>query len=367
MKCAFVASFFGPYYSNFVASLLAFHGEMISRGHQVFYVFPDACKNFQWIHKLQNTQAKIYFLPFSQFSLSIILKMRKIFKQEKVDIIYSRMNDWDLTARLAVPFTPVVWHIDMMVNLATRKKYIKNWLKYKLLAFFDTFPIGVSIPIAQTVNSLAPHHRCLALPNAIDLSRLKLRNGPGNRENGAYRLLIFAYNPINKGLDITLDALERINADMPRCQLLVSSQEKTYEYIEQRYKETPSWIRLVPPTDNIAELYDQCDAMLIPSLSEGFSYCLAEAIYTGLPVVYSDIPGNLWAGEFVQTYRCAKGNGDDLERAIRELISAPPITAEEQRHNREVMDAKYSLDLWKQKIADILEGILSRRQMDEEK
>ena len=97
--------------------------------------------------------------------------------------------------------------------------------------------------------------------------------------------------------------------------------------------------------------------MMIPSLSEGFSYCLAEAIYTGLPVIYSDIPGNLWASEFRKTYICKKGSSEDIKRAICEFAK-DKISIDDQEYNRDLMKDKYSLEEWTRKVADVLEGIV---------
>lgn len=44
-------------------------------------------------------------------------------------------------------------------------------------------------------------------------------------------------------------------------------------------------------TNNIKSIYDQTKILLVPSISESWSICAAEAMASGIPVVCSDLPG----------------------------------------------------------------------------
>lgn len=359
LRICVISSFMGPYYSNYVASMIALEVEFQKRNNSTIYILPEEVKKFSWVDKLKRYNNNLYFIKYAPRTISNFLNIRRIIKNNKIDIIYSRMGGWDETVRMACPFMPIIWHIDMGVNLSPRIKWFKNWLKYKILALWNTHILTVSEPASKAVNSLHPHFASIYIPNALDISRLKIRHGErkNSSKDNVKKLLIFAYSPINKGLDLTLDALEKLNKETIKFNLLVSAQKNTYEYISQRYREKPNWVTLIPPTDDVSSLYEQADAMMLPSLSEGFSYCLAEAIYTGLPVIYSNIPGNLWAGEFRKTYICEKGNSDDIKRAICEF-SEDKISEEDQDYNRDLMNNKYSLDKWTEKVVDVLEGIV---------
>ena len=87
MNCAFVASYFGPYYSNFVASMLAFHDGMRAKGHDVCYVLPKEAESFEWIGLLKNKASKIYYLKYEGTSLNNIFALRRIFRIENIDLI----------------------------------------------------------------------------------------------------------------------------------------------------------------------------------------------------------------------------------------------------------------------------------------
>ena len=82
IRCAFVASYYGPYYSNFVASLYAFNEKMLSNDHHVVYIFPKEVEQFEWVNKLCETN-KVYYLDYAPRSFNNLKGLRKIFKKEK--------------------------------------------------------------------------------------------------------------------------------------------------------------------------------------------------------------------------------------------------------------------------------------------
>ena len=126
--------------------------------------------------------------------------------------------------------------------------------------------------------------------------------------------------------------------------------------MDQRYPQLPSWVELIPPTDRVNELYQKADLMISASRTEGFSFSLAEAIYSGLPVIYSDIPGTSWAGQFKATHVFSSGNADELKQAVRSCI-AQEITEEEIGFNQSLMLDKYSISSWVNQIVSNLEKI----------
>jgi glycosyltransferase involved in cell wall biosynthesis len=53
-----------------------------------------------------------------------------------------------------------------------------------------------------------------------------------------------------------------------------------------------SWVTFAGRVDNVAEILPACDLAIMPSLREGFSNALLEAMACGVPVVASDVGGN---------------------------------------------------------------------------
>jgi len=355
IKCGFISSFDGPYYSNFVASIISLEKNMQQRGIETVYIFPSKDKDFEWMNSLRELTDKIYFLEYKPKSLSNFVKVREIFKKEKVNLIYSRMSGWDFIARFAFPFLPVIWHMDYRVNVVDKKRRFLNLIKFRLLGFGKTYHIAASLPVADAINTLRPKNKAVGIVNSVDFSRLNKKESHSITK--PYKLLIFGWLPEVKGLDTTLDAVTKLNENELKYELLISSQPLTEEYMEERYgNNIPSFVKMLPPTDNVAELYDEADIMISASRSESFSFCLAEAIYSGLPVVFSDIPGTSWAKEFKCAHEFKTGDADDLIRALKGVRDK--ITDEELNFNRELMQQKYSMDAWSEKIIDYINEII---------
>lgn len=358
MKCAFVASYYGPYYGNFIASVIAFEKIMQKNGHSVFYIFPQETKEFGWVNILKEYNSNIYFLNYDPYSFNNVRALRKIFKGEKADIIYSHMCGWDFTARFAMPFKPVIWHMHMNVNVQDKAKRIKNWIKFKFLGFGKTYHIAVSEPVTDAINSLRPHKRCVTIYNALEFSRLKCSNK--QHKDDCKKILIFGWEPIVKGLDIALDACEKMIEEKMPVKLLVSAQNKTHKYLNERYEVLPDWIELLEPTNDISSLYNKADIMVSASRSEGFSYALAEAIYSGLVTVVSDISGTAWSREFAGRFEFESGNSDSLKSVLKDAFNYT-ISVEKQQKNRELFEQKYSMDVWAESVYNELKVIFKKQ------
>ncbi len=355
IRCAVVASYYGPYYSNFVASLYAFNEMMIGNNNYVVYVFPKEVEQFEWVEKLQETN-KIYYLDYNPYSFNNFKALRKIFKNEKINLIYSHMCGWDFTAHFAAPFTPIIWHMRMGVDNVNLKKKIKNWIKFNIFGFGKTYHIAVSEPVTMAINSFKPKNQCVTIRNALDFSRLK---EPSTQNVDNKNILIFGWQPHTKGLDVTLDACEKLINEGKNIKLLVSSQKNTYEYMNERYDKTPNWVELLEPTSDVSSLYNRADIMISASRSEGFSFALAEAIYSGLVTVVSDIPGTSWSREFDARYEFKSGDSNSLKDALLSALNHT-ITEDEQNGNRQILKDKYSMDVWANAVYEELNSILNK-------
>lgn len=353
-----ITSYDGPYGGNFIASLKSLDKKIKSEGLNTVYIFQQKVKNFSWISDVEAFANKLYFLPYKPNSIANIRKIRKIVFGENAVLIYSRMCGWDIAAHLAAPNIPIIWHMEMNPNLSIPIKKLKYFGKYRIIGRKNVYSISVSNPGSEALNSLNLNNPCVSIPNAADFTRLCLQPKLLNQPTKPIKLLVFGYNPIVKGLDLALDACEKINQNETCCTLLVSAQAPTYQYLADRYKgQKPSWLKLLEPIENVAVLYDEADVILSPSRFEGFSFCLLEALYCGLPAVYSDIPGTNWVDEMQGVYKFCSGDSNDLVRAINECASSF-ITGENYSHNRSIIESKYSMGAWSAKMIDFIRTVL---------
>lgn len=352
-----VASYGGPYGGNFIPSLLVYDEVAKNLGYRTVYVFPDFVSKYDWVDTINSVADQVYFIPYNQYSLDNVKRIRAICKSENAALIYSRMSGWDITARLAMPQLPLIWHMEMNLDIDSLKYKIKYWIKYRILGAGKTFHIAVSEATTQATNHLGVKNRCTWIPNAINTGRLKIKQPYEFHQ--PVRLLCFAYQPIVKGLDLVLDACEMLNTDGIKYIVMVSAQVHTHEYLQSRYGHNlPEWLKVLDPTDNIAELYNQADILVSASRSEGFSFCLAEALWSGLPIVCSNIPGNNWIDEFRIVLKHEKESVGSLVEKIKECALLN-VTGDAQQYNRALMEQKYSVSSWKKQVETVMKEALS--------
>ncbi len=361
IRCASVSSYMGPYISNYILSELALEKEFRKKGDYIFHVFPKDVENKEWVQLFRDLDAKLYFIDYKPGTFGSIRLLRKIFKKEKVNIIHCHFGGWDLDAKLAAPFTPTIWHQRMYVNLNTRKRRFKYWVKYNILGMFKTQNIAISDAVYEAITSIT-HKKTFCVPNCIDFNRLcpdlncRLQK---KDKNHIWKILLFGYSPYVKGLDVAYKACELLNKDGKQIELNVVSQDISDKYIEENFNPLPRWFKVLKPSNNVSEYYNQSDIFLSASRSEGFSNSLLEAIYCGCPAVYSDIPGTKWAKEFGQTYEYEVESYKSLASAILKSISIPTSIGIIEKNQKEALQT-YSIDSWTKYIYIILSDFHKR-------
>ena len=351
-----VASYGGPYGGNFIPSLIEYDRIVKALGLRTIYIFPEIVKDYEWVQIMEEVADGIFFIPYHIHSYDNIRRIRKICKNENAVLMYSRMSGWDIIARLAMPNLPLIWHFEMGLNLSSKKSRIKYWLKYNFFGVGKTYHIAVSEAATQAINSLRIRHKCVWIPNAINTDRLEKKEASSFKT--PTKLLIFAYDPITKGLDVALDACEELNKASLQFILLASAQEKTYTYINERYgEEVPKWIELLEPTDKISDLFNDADILLSASRSEGLSFANLEGLYSGLPVVFSDIPGNKLLYDFDMTYAFEKANPISMIEAIQKCSDNPVSESCIEKNQKVILD-NYSMKAWSERIGSFIKKTL---------
>jgi rhamnosyl/mannosyltransferase len=93
----------------------------------------------------------------------------------------------------------------------------------------------------------------------------------------------------------------------------------------------------------LAHLYAKADALVLPSLSEGCPTVVLEAMYFGLPVIATDIPGI--RDHFKDTaWLIPPGDDEKLANAIYDLVKNPDHSAWMRKIGRDFVLKNYTWD-----------------------
>jgi glycosyltransferase-like protein len=98
------------------------------------------------------------------------------------------------------------------------------------------------------------------------------------------------------------------------------------------------------PDDEVPAWYHAADALVFPSVNEGFGLAVLEAMAAGLPVVVSDLPVFAEYLRFgIDALAVAPGDDDALAEAMELVTRAPEVRARLVEHGREVA-ARFTWD-----------------------
>ena len=131
-----------------------------------------------------------------------------------------------------------------------------------------------------------------------------------------------------KGLDDLLSAWTLVHQRWPAAHLWMVGSGSYGPQLEQRVKALGLQHRISFPgvLDSIVDILDAADLFILPSLQEGMSIALLEAMSYAMPIIATDIPGNRELVASDQTALLVRPQDpEDLARAICRLWDAPKL------------------------------------------
>lgn len=192
-----------------------------------------------------------------------------------------------------------------------------------------------------------PLHRIVSLPNGVACTDLDVKQDYALHT--PVRMVFVGRLHPQKGLDTLLRAVQRLLQERStldlRLQLLGDGPLRAdLAHLAEQLQIT-RYVEFWGERDDVLAHLPRADLFVLPSRAEGISNALLEAMACGLPVIVSQIPGNV---ELVQHERSGLLFPVDNERALAEelltLIERPALRARLGRAARATVENEYSLD-----------------------
>lgn len=158
-----------------------------------------------------------------------------------------------------------------------------------------------------------------------------------------------------KGVLDFIEASKILKNDLKEWRFLIAGplDYKNPDSIDKKFlkiKTKFSNVQFIGYHENVKNLYKNCQIYCLPSYSEGLSKTLLEAASMGLPVVASDIPGNIEVVIDNKTGLIFKtGNANDLAKQIKILALNKKIRLDFGKNNRKLALKQFSI----KKILDL--------------
>lgn len=174
------------------------------------------------------------------------------------------------------------------------------------------------------------------VPNAIDLSRFAprgrraaVRAALGLPKSTQVAVTVTHLSPV-KGVDILVEAAERVCRDMPQALFLVVGVGAEREAIAGSLARLglEGRVRLLGERTDVPDLLEAADLFVLPSRSEGQPNAVLEAMAMGLPIVATRVGGvPELVRDGVEGVLVEPGSAGALAEACREVFASPDLGA----------------------------------------
>jgi sugar transferase (PEP-CTERM/EpsH1 system associated) len=121
-------------------------------------------------------------------------------------------------------------------------------------------------------------------------------------------------------------------------------------------------IKFLGARNDIADLLPEFDVFVLPSLAEGISNTILEAMASGVPVVATLVGGNPELVDEGMTGRLIPSTDvDAMARAIEEYVSDPALARRHGHAGRQAVARRFSIERMVGDYASLYDGLLARR------
>lgn len=222
-----------------------------------------------------------------KFDPITVVRLARLIKSHGIDVVHTHLS----TASLLVAFAarlagrPSVAHVHGL-NTATCFRYSNR-------------VIAVSEAVKRhLVAQGLPDGRIRVVHNGVDLSRFE----PVDLVAAKLKLGYHAYAPLfgvfgrlsrEKGQRVAIEAMFLVVKDYPSARLVLAGVGPDQEELETTAKAlgTENNVQFAGFVQNVRHLMSACDAVMVPSLKEGFGLAAVEAMALERPVVASQVGG----------------------------------------------------------------------------
>lgn len=328
---------------------------------------------------------EIYYLTMPDLSRAIHpwydlkswLALRRFFQQRHFDIVHTHSSKTGILGRFTAynAGVPLIFHTVQGLPFHEfspfAQKWIYGWAEKKAGKITNKI-----IFVNQEERELAiarrilPPEKTITINNGVDLHKVDLFNTLQHRQEFRQRWGIeendFLIGYVGrlweqKDPETLLKTIE-LCADLPVRFLIVGDGPYKRRF-EQTFKNTNRVIMtgwLAEPM----EMYPAIDVLLLPSLWEGLSVTLIEAMAFGKPLIASNIKGNrecVWQGE--NGFLCTPRDPYSFRHAIATLV-ANPVQADQMGkcgHEKAVVwfdadkNSRQVISLYEQELAALKE------------
>ncbi len=343
---------------------LRFTKALAETSHKVFVLCLDADQRRKWPGGVYEVAWQGINMRLGWLAASARLgRLKTVFETLKPDLVHAgpiQSTAW-LTALAGFhPLVSMSWGSDLMFE-ADRSESARRITRFTL-ARSDVL-VGDCACVGQKAQSFGfDLARYRQFPWGVDLKHFAPAVSTRLREKLGWvgktvLLSTRSFEPIY-GVDVLINAFALAARQNPDLRLLLlghgSHEKRLAALVKQLDLQQKVHFYGTATVEELPDLYHSADFYLSASHSDGSSVSLMEALACGLPVIVSDIPGNLeWVTEGEQGWLFKDGDAEGFSHKILLAVAQGSALAAMKKGNRFL--AKKRAD-WKKNFAVLLEA-----------
>ena len=202
------------------------------------------------------------------------------------------------------------------------------------------------------------------IPFGLDLQYFKARDQAQAKARlgiEADRLVLCFRSVLNdfKGLKYVIDALERLQVNVPICLLTLNDKGRIQQFKDRFQVVELGWIN---DDEIMRDVYDATDLFLMPSLADSFGLMAVEAMAFGKPTVCFEgtaLPEVIFSPQ--AGVAVASRDSQALVNAIERLIRNPEERIQRGQRSRELAEKHYDIRMQAERTADVYRQVILNR------
>jgi glycosyltransferase involved in cell wall biosynthesis len=282
---------------------------------------------------------------------SIIRKIRKIIKEEKIDLVHTHLFTANLWGRLAA----ILMNKTIIVT-EHNTDYWKNWLHKFIDKFLEKFTNKI-ITVSDGVSSFyqeyenIPRNKIKTIYNGIDLR--KFSNSKHFSKKARIIGMIARLNE-QKNYRNFLNAAYIINKQDTNINFLIVGEGPLKEDLEKYAQRLGKNIKFLGQRKDIPEIIKGIDIFVLSSDYEGLPLTILEAMAASKSVVATNVGGIPEAVEDGKTgILVPPKNPDALANAIMKLLKNPRLRKQMGEAGRKRAEKYFTMEKMVKKYEDV--------------
>ena len=352
-----VADYAANYPGNFIASLSSLERRMEGEIHFIYFLRDETQTEFlNWVALFSKTH-ECYRIAFDKSGQRTI---NREINEKRPSYVYFHFTGlsflYGIYRKMSKEQRETIKLIQHIHSNPRAKGGIKKRLKHlasKYLCPKSVFFIACSGDAWKIIVEDYHRQKVYLCPNKVDFTRLVFHPGKQPHLEDSMTALTFCYNYHVKGGDIAAAVakkLHNLHSSFRLYMVVASHEEEIKAHLEKDFPDYRDYIDILPPSNEVANIYALSPIYLLPSRTEGFPYAMIEACYSGLTIVCSDLPA-LGSINLPRVYFFPVGNSNKAADLIEKAYNS-----DVEKKENSFFD-QYGLDIWAKKEEEIIRDI----------